>query len=140
MKDIIKKLVVGIMAAALTTSYFTGCADTTSQPAITTPDITISDGLNPGITDSGVDTFSIKFKYWYDNQDIMDEQAAKLDHNGQVTSNTFLDLVELPIYQDAEGNEYIISGRTKVYLHDGKISQNEIDLLRDEQGNRVYSI
>lgn len=48
------------------------------------------------------------------------------DPGGDDNGTTFLDLAGLPIYTDASGNEYIISGRSIVYLHNGKISSKDL--------------
>lgn len=136
MKRQVKSLILGIMTAALTTSFFTGCQNT-PNPSEFESHIDITDDIIPGIGDSGTDSFSIKYKYWYDNPDLAEAQAESLTNDGSPTGDTFL--TTHPIYEDSKGNEYILSGRTKVYLSDGRIDSKSALLLRAENGDKIYS-
>lgn len=151
LKDAVRKTILAVSLAAVTTSFFVGCNDKTinsNDLYPTTAEATvdsITDVIDPGDKDTNHDanTFSIKYKYWYDNQDVQEAQEQTFKDNdpgGDDNGTTFLDLAGLPIYTDASGNEYIISGRSIVYLHNGKISSTESILLRDESGNKVYAV
>ncbi|MCI5668750.1 MAG: hypothetical protein MR291_08340 [Oscillospiraceae bacterium] len=149
LKDAVRKTILAVSLAAVTTSFFTGCNN--DQP-ITSSDLyppTITAEAPPSLTDDidptdpttpDANTFSIKFKYWYDNPDVQEVQERIPNPGGDDNGETFLDLAGLPIYTDSDGNEYIISGRTPVYLHNGKISQVEFRRLRDENGNKIYYV
>ena len=149
LKDAVRKTILAVSLAAVTTSFFTGCNN--DQP-ITSSDLypptitaeappSLTDDIDPGDpTTPDANTFSIKFKYWYDNPDVQEAQEKIPNPGGDDNGETLLDLAGLPIYTDADGNEYIISGRTPVYLHNGKISSTESLLLRDESGNKVYAV
>ena len=147
MKEIIKKLVVGFMATALATYYFTGCSQAT-EPTDSIPDLgyATTEEANPGIDETettDTDTFSIKYKYWYDNPEVTEAQTdAKLNYdlgNWTETEDYFLDLVGLPIYVNADTNDqFIFSGRTPIFLHDNKISARDSMLLRDSNGYKLY--
>ena len=151
LKDAVRKTILAVSLAAVTTSFFVGCNDKTinsNDLYPTTAEATvdsITDVIDPGDKDTNHDanTFSIKYKYWYDNQDVQEAQEQTFKDNdpgGDDNGTTFLDLAGLPIYTDASGNEYIISGRSIVYLHNGKISQAEFYRLRDESGNKIYYV
>lgn len=142
LKDSIRRAITVTIASALATAVLVGCS---GKEPINSQELTsaVIDQLTPGITEnSEAGGFSIKYKYWYDNPDVTENQsnhlAATVSTAAKSTGFNFLDLDGLPIYQDSEGNQYIISGRTKVYLVDGKISGSEALLIRDEQGNKVY--
>ena len=149
LKDAVRKTILAVSLAAVTTSFFTGCNN--DQP-ITSSDLypptitaeappSLTDDIDPGDpTTPDANTFSIKFKYWYDNPDVQEAQEKIPNPGGDDNGETFLDLAGLPIYTDSDGNEYIISGRTPVYLHNGKISQVEFRRLRDENGNKIYYV
>ena len=143
LKDSIRRAITVTIASALATAVFVGC--TNSTESINSQELTsaVIDELTPGITEnSEAGGFSIKYKYWYENADVAEAQsnhlAATVSTAAKSTGFNFLDLDGLPIYQDSEGNQYIISGRTRVYLSDGKISGSEALLLRDEHGNKIY--
>lgn len=151
LKDAVRRTILAVSLAAVTTSFFVGCNDKTinsNDLYPTTAEATvdsITDVIDPGDKDTNHDanTFSIKYKYWYDNQDVQEAQEQTFKDNdpgGDDNGTTFLDLAGLPIYTDASGNEYIISGRSIVYLHNGKISQAEFYRLRDESGNKIYYV
>lgn len=152
LKDTLRKLIVTATLAAVTTHFFTGCSNnqvTSSDlyaPSLTAeveaPPLTY-EAPNPGITESDSDSFSIKYKYWYDNPEVKEAQEQSLAESnptpGALTDKNFLNLNSLPIYRDSGGNEYIISGRTKVYLSNGKIASKDLyNLLRDSEGHRIY--
>lgn len=151
-KDAVRKTVITVSLAALTTSFFTGCSQ---QPTVssndlypTTSEVTTqyTDDINPGDKDTNHDanTFSIKYKYWYDNPDVKETQDKALveaDPGGDnPNGETFLGLAGLPLYTDPSGNQYIISGRTVCYLADGKISPIDSYFLRDTNGNKIYTL
>ena len=150
LKDAVRKTILAVSLAAVTTSFFTGCNNDqpisssdlyppTTQTAEAPPSLT--DDIDPtDPTTPDANTFSIKFKYWYDNPDVQEAQEKIPNPGGDDNGETFLHLAGLPIYTDPDGNEYIISGRTPVYLHNGKISSTESLLLRDESGNKVYAV
>ena len=155
-KDAVRKTVVAVSLAALTTSFFAGCSQqpTVSDVDLYPPSITtevstpyteeLTDDINPGINDETHDanTFSIKYKYWYDNPDVketQDKALAEADPGGDnPNGETFLNIPGLPLYTDPSGNQYIISGRTIVYVNDGKITKTELDLLRTSTGDKIY--
>ena len=139
-----RKAIIAISLFSLTTTIPAGCSDknAVSGEAVTATSNT-SHESEEATAESESNTFSIKYKYWYDNQDVQEAQEQTFKDNdpgGDDNGTTFLDLAGLPIYTDASGNEYIISGRSIVYLHNGKISSTESILLRDESGNKVYAV
>ena len=152
-KDAVRKTVVAVSLAALTTSFFVGCSqqptvsDVDLYPSSPTAEVStpyteeLIDDINPGDKDTNHDanTFSIKYKYWYDNPDVKETQDKALTENDPGGDNpngeTFLGL---PLYTSPEGNQYIISGRTIVYVNDGKITKTELDLLRTSTGDKIY--
>ena len=157
-KDAVRKTVVAVSLAALTTSFFAGCSQqpTVSDVDLYPPSITtevstpyteeLTDDINPGINDETHDanTFSIKYKYWYDNPDVketQDKALAEADPGGDnPNGETFLGIPGLPLYTDPSGNQYIISGRTVCYLADGKLASKDMyNLLRKTgTGERIY--
>ncbi len=154
LKDTLRKVIVTATLAAVTTHFFTGC----SNDPVTSSDLyapsqvydieegtpSLTDEMTPGINETDTDSFSIKYKYWYDNpevKEVQEQSLAEANQNpGSLTNKNFLNLDSLPIYTDSEGNEYIISGRTKVYLKDGKIAPKDLfNYLRVEtSGERIY--
>lgn len=139
-----RKAIIAIGLFSLTTIIPAGCSDknAVSGEAVTATSNT-SHESEEATAESESNTFSIKYKYWYDNQDVQEAQEQTFKDNdpgGDDNGTTFLDLAGLPIYTDASGNEYIISGRSIVYLHNGKISSTQSILLRDESGNKVYAV
>lgn len=139
-----RKAIIAISLFSLTTTIPAGCSDknAVSGESVTAPSNT-SHESEEATAESESNTFSIKYKYWYDNQDVQEAQEQTFKDNdpgGDDNGTTFLDLAGLPIYTDASGNEYIISGRSIVYLHNGKISQAEFYRLRDESGNKIYYV
>ena len=139
-----RKAIIAISLFSLTTTIPAGCSDknAVSGEAVTATSNT-SHESEEATAESESNTFSIKYKYWYDNQDVHEAQEQTFKDNdpgGDDNGTTFLDLAGLPIYTDASGNEYIISGRSIVYLHNGKISQAEFYRLRDESGNKIYYV
>lgn len=157
-KDAVRKTVVAVSLAALTTSFFAGCSQ---QPTVSDVDLypqsittevstpyteELTDDINPGINDEthDVNTFSIKYKYWYDNPDVkeaQDKALAEADPGGDnPNGETFLGIPGLPLYTDPSGNQYIISGRTVCYLADGKLASKDMyNLMRKTgTGERIY--
>lgn len=139
-----RKAIIAISLFSLTTTIPVGCSD---KNAVSGESVTATSNTShepeEATAESESNTFSIKYKYWYDNQDVQEAQEQTFKDNdpgGDDNGTTFLDLAGLPIYTDASGNEYIISGRSIVYLHNGKISSTESILLRDESGNKVYAV
>lgn len=156
LKDAVRRTVIAVSLAAVTTSFFSGCSkDTTVNsndlyPPSTTAEVettdTFTDDINPGNKDTNHDsnTFSIKYKYWYDNPDVQKTQEESLAQNDPRGDNpngeAFLGIPGLPLYTDPSGNQYIISGRTIVYLKDGKIAPKDLNNLRTSaDGNKLYS-
>lgn len=157
-KDAVRKTVVAVSLAALTTSFFAGCSQqpTVSDVDLYLPSITtevstpyteeLTDDINPGINDETHDanTFSIKYKYWYDNPDVketQDKALAEADPGGDnPNGETFLGIPGLPLYTDPSGNQYIISGRTVCYLADGKLASKDMyqRLRTTGSGERIY--
>ena len=157
-KDAVRKTVVAVSLAALTTSFFAGCSQqpTVSDVDLYPPSITtevstpyteeLTDDINPGINDETHDanTFSIKYKYWYDNPDVketQDKALAEADPGGDnPNGETFLGIPGLPLYTDPSGNQYIISGRTVCYLADGKLASKDMyqRLRTTGSGERIY--
>lgn len=150
LKDAVRKTILTVSLAAVTTSFFVGCNN--NQPVSSndlyppTIEATITAEAPPSLTDDidpttpDANNFSIKFKYWYDNPDVQEAQSQIPNPGGDDNGETFLDLAGLPIYTDPDGNQYIISGRTPVYLKDGKIASKDLyNLLRNEgTGERLY--
>lgn len=151
LKDTIRKTIIAVSLAAVTTSFFTGCNN--NQPVTSSdlypPTITaeVTAEAPPSLTDDiddiddttpDANNFSIKFKYWYDNPDVQEAQEKIANPGGDDNGETFLDLAGLPIYTDASGNQYIISGRTPVYLQEGKISKADMVSLRSEGDGKKY--
>ena len=138
-----RKAIIAISLFSLTTTIPAGCSDknAVSGEAVTATSNT-SHKSEEATAESESNTFSIKYKYWYDNQDVQEAQEQTFQDNdpgGDDNGTTFLDLAGLPIYTDASGNEYIISGRSIVYLKDGKIPENDMHRLRSEtNGNKYY--
>lgn len=139
-----RKAIIAISLFSLTTTISAGCSD---KNAVSGESVTATSNTSheseEATAENESNTFSIKYKYWYDNQDVQEAQEQTFKDNdpgGDDNGTTFLDLAGLPIYTDASGNEYIISGRSIVYLHNGKISSTESILLRDESGNKVYAV
>lgn len=157
-KDAVRKTVVAVSLAALITSFFAGCSQqpTVSDVDLYPPSITtevstpyteeLTDDINPGINDETHDanTFSIKYKYWYDNPDVketQDKALAEADPGGDNPNvETFLGIPGLPLYTDPSGNQYIISGRTVCYLADGKLASKDMyqRLRTTGSGERIY--
>ena len=139
-----RKAIIAISLFSLTTTISAGCSD---KNAVSGESVTATSNTSheseEATAENESNTFSIKYKYWYDNQDVQEAQEQTFKDNdpgGDDNGTTFLDLAGLPIYTDASGNEYIISGRSIVYLHNGKISQAEFYRLRDESGNKIYYV
>ena len=147
----IQKHLSAITAAALIVTLC-GCsalegtasvAETDVAVAATdTSEVTIVDdtvgSIEDGITVTDTSSFSIKYKYWYDNPDVIQAQS-ELTPTGQTdTGELFLD--KWTIYEDNEGNQYIMSGRTPVYLSEGKIASKDLyNYLRTQDtGERSY--
>ena len=151
-KDTLRKTIVTTSALAVfATSFFTGCSQQLYLPSITTEVSTpyteeLTDDINPGINDETHDanTFSIKYKYWYDNPDVketQDKALAEADPGGDnPNGETFLGIPGLPLYTDPSGNQYIISGRTVCYLADGKLASKDMyqRLRTTGSGERIY--
>lgn len=136
LKDNVRRAITLTIVSALATTIFVGCAKQepadinsgASSSSITT-ELTPSmvDELTPGLIESGdVDAFSIKYQYWYENTDITEMQsnslAATVTDAIALTGTHFFDIEGMPIRTDSNGNEYVISGRTPVYLADGKLA------------------
>ena len=137
LKDNVRRTITLTIVSALATTIFVGCAKQepadiknsgASSSSITT-ELTSSmvDELTPGLIESGdVDAFSIKYQYWYENTDITEMQsnslAATVTDAIALTGTHFFDIEGMPIRTDSNGNEYIISGRTPMYLADGKLA------------------
>lgn len=72
LKDAVRKTILAVSLAAVTTSFFVGCNDKTinsNDLYPTTAEATvdsITDVIDPGDkdTDHDANTFSIKYKYW----------------------------------------------------------------------------
>ena len=152
-KDAVRKTVVAVSLAALTTSFFTGCSKNVEvSNSELYPNQTVeattqyTDDINPGDKDTNHDanTFSIKYKYWYDNPDVVETQNKTLTENDPGGDNpngeTFLNLPGLPLYTDPSGNQYIVSGRTVCYLADGKLASKDMyqRLRTTGTGERIY--
>ena len=73
-KDTIRRIIIAVSLAAVTTSFFTGCSNDTTissndlYPSSQKVQVTLetTDDINPGDKDTTHDsnTFSIKYKYW----------------------------------------------------------------------------
>lgn len=148
LKDAVRKTILTVSLAAVTTSFFVGCNN--NQPVSSNdlypPTIEATIEAPPSLTDDidpttpDANNFSIKFKYWYDNPDVQEAQSQIPNPGGDDNGDTFLDLAGLPIYTDPDGNQYIISGRTPVYLKDGKIPEKDMfqNFRTEGAGERIY--
>lgn len=140
-----------LLLAVSATCSLTGC-DKKNSSEVSAVDIQTSEDTK-GITEdndqevSNIDTdvdsgipseFSIKCKYWYDNPDVIASQQELYDlaKSGTLTDKKFLDT--FPIYVDASGNEYFISGRSFYYLHDNIDTHDAFELRDEDTGVMHY--
>ena len=132
MKQTVKKVIVGIMAMATFTAFFTGCSGNQPDPDISSSTSTsTSADITPGVPTSDSE-FSVQFAYWYDSI------KETFDNKFEATEKKLLDSV--PIYADATGNEFIVSGREALSLTGGQISPNDLyrNLRKEGTGERYY--
>ena len=132
MKQTVKKVIVGIMAMATFTAFFTGCSGNQPDPDISSSTSTsTSADITPGVPISDSE-FSVQFAYWYDSI------KETFDNKFEATEKKLLDSV--PIYADATGNEFIVSGREALSLTGGQISPNDLyrNLRKEGTGERYY--
>lgn len=148
LKNSIRRAVTLTIASALATTVFVGCTkqepvDSNTSTTISSTTTAITNDLTPGITDTGVEDSGIQFKYWYDGDLAVETQklSATATDAMALTGAHFMDIEKLPIRKDTDGNEYIISGRTQVYLSHGKMASKDLyAFLRDDEGYRYYTI
>lgn len=142
--QILPFILVGGMLAALT-----GCNKSTTSNEVSEIDIngeidasgTIGENTSVDViteTESAIpEVFSLKCKYWYDNPDVISRQQEMYDlaKNGTQTDEKYLNT--FPVYTDASGSEYYISGRSFVYLYDTADNHNVYE-LRDQDTGLIH--
>ena len=114
------------------TAFFTGCSGNQPDPDISSSTSTsTSADITPGVPISDSE-FSVQFAYWYDSI------KETFDNKFEATEKKLLDSV--PIYADATGNEFIVSGREALSLTGGQISPNDLyrNLRKEGTGERYY--
>lgn len=133
LKDKARRAVTAMMVATMATAVFTGCTPSRPDGDSSGPDLNFGDNSNnSSITDTD-DTYGIKYKYWYDNLEDNGDQLTGLT----ATGDYFMGFTDLPIYEKG-GKYYIQSGKSQIEIVDGKISDDDIDLLRTEHGDKIY--
>lgn len=133
MKQTVKKIIVGIMAMATFTTFFTGCSSNQPESDISTSTSTsTSSELLPGtpVSDS---QFSVQFEYWYDSI------KSTFDNKFEPTGETLFS--RLPIYRDNNGKEFIVSGREQFYTSPDSLPVNDMvrRLRKEVTGERYYA-
>lgn len=141
----LRKTIATAMASVMITTVFVGCAGTTDSVEstlienVTSVSTASNSDLTPGVTDTDA-IFSIKYKYWYDSDYVKELQNNTLSTKAGDAVKYLLGLEALPIHTD-DDNEYIISGRTQVYLDNDKISLADFSNLRtEEEGQHIYAV
>lgn len=133
MKQTVKKVIVGIMAMATITAFFTGCSGNQSDPDISSSTSTTSTSadITPGVPISD-NEFSVQFAYWYDSI------KESFDNKFEATEKKLLS--SIPIYADSTGNEFIVSGREAIPLADGQLTYADLyhNLREAGTGERYY--
>lgn len=133
MKQTVKKIIVGIMAMATFTTFFTGCSSNQPESDISTSTSTsTSSELLPGtpVSDS---QFSVQFDYWYDSL------KSTFDNKFEPTGKLLFS--RLPIYRDNNGKEFIVSGREQFYTSPDSLPVNDMvrRLRKEVTGERYYA-
>lgn len=140
MNETIKKILASILTLIVFTTALTGCSDSTSNSDSDSnsesmeSSSTVSEvEILPGIQESSDGEFTVQFAYWYDNT------IEETQNNFTPTNELYLN--KIPIYEDSEGNKLLLSGRTPIYLKDGKIAPNDLfrNLRMAETGERIYA-
>lgn len=144
MKKFLRNALVGVMLAASITTLFVGCGkDNATVPADSSA--IVSQEESPGYADYG-DTnaeTSLYKVYWNDSEAVKESQEQKLIEAREgatvVEGSTLFDGL-FKVYQDEDGEQFIISNANRVYLtEDGKVPAQDMTELRLEgTGDRVY--
>lgn len=140
------KYLTAISLAACAMLTLSGCKhnkNITSEPVSTTSsasDVGI-DGDPEVLNDVKVysdETFDMRYKYWYDNPEVINSQKEilALAKSGTETGRKHLNL--FPLYKDENNLEYYISGREMVYVPSGTDTHG-LSKTRDENGKLHYS-
>ena len=144
MKKFLRNALIGVMLAATITTLFVGCGKGNDTIPADSSAI-VSQEESPGYADYG-DTnaeTSLYKVYWKDNAAVKENQEQKLVEARQgatvVEGSTLFDGL-FKVYQDEEGEQFIISNCSRVYLsEDGKVPAEAMTELRLEgTGDRVY--
>lgn len=144
MKKFLRNALIGVMLAATITTLFVGCGKGNDTIPADSSAI-VSQEESPGYADYG-DTnaeTSLYKVYWKDNAAVKEDQEQKLVEARQgatvVEGSTLFDGL-FKVYQDEEGEQFIISNCSRVYLsEDGKVPAEAMTELRLEgTGDRVY--
>ena len=120
------------MAMATITTFFSGCSGNQESLPPDTSSTSTSSDITTGIIDTDGE-FSVKFQHWYDSI------TKQVENNFIDTGKTLLNKIKID--QDSEGNELIMSGRTPIYMLNGKLFPNDFyrNLRVEGTGQRIYS-
>lgn len=144
MKKFLRNALVGVMLAATITTLFVGCGkDNEAIPADSSA--IVSQEESPGYADYG-DTnaeTSLYKVYWNDSAAVKEDQEQKLieaREGATVVEGSTMFNGLFKVYQDEDGEQFIISNCSRVYLtEDGKVPAQDMTELRLEgTGDRVY--
>ena len=144
MKKFLRNALVGVMLAATITTLFVGCGKGNDAIPADSSAI-VSQEESPGYADYG-DTnaeTSLYKVYWNDNATVKEDQEQKLieaREGATVVEGSTMFNGLFKVYQDEDGEQFIISNATRVYLtEDGKVPAKDMTELRLEgTGDRVY--
>ncbi len=148
MKSFLRNSLIALMIAASITTFFTGCGKDKDKEVPTSTSSTQLQQFDPSIGDFGsadkTPAVSMYKHFWHDNDEVQKASSAKLKEAKEgataVEGKSMLgDMFQ--VYADAEGNEFIISDCTRVYItEDGRIPAKDVATLRKEgTGERVYT-
>lgn len=144
MKKFLRNALIGVMLAATITTLFTGCGkDNATIPADSSA--IVSQEESPGYAefgDTNADATLYKV-YWNDSDVVKESQEQKLieaREGATVVEGSTMFNGLFKVYQDEEGEQFIISNATRVYLtEDGQVPAQDMTELRLEgTGDRVY--
>lgn len=139
MKQETRKLISGLIAAALMTSIFTGCSKQEESSIPFSSTSIVSDVETPtGETKLYRDeTLDMRYKHWYDNPEVtssqkeINEKALAGTDTGEKYMNMFT------IYTDENDNQYYLAGRTPTYLTGDTEDNHGAWELRDPETGRL---
>ncbi|MGN0683595.1 MAG: hypothetical protein ACI4JY_07960 [Oscillospiraceae bacterium] len=150
LKSGIRKTISITLAAVMATTIFTGCSKTEPNQSDSIPVYTsVTSSITAPVdtpTDSNVLTGTdigsgIQFKYWYEAPITLKKPslATTLTDAITLTGSLFLSVDDLPIRQDADGKQYVISTNRQLCLEDGKMSLTDMHaFLRNSEGYKYY--